>query len=119
MAIADWFSTRSPLVLEGRGVRLRPYRAADYAEWAEVRMASRDFLQPWEPTWPEDDLSRAGFRRRLTAYQREIETNEQFEAFTDIVAELLAMFPTLQATKARAILTRVQAIKAAHPKPPA
>ena len=26
---------------------------------------SRDYLQPWEPTWPADDLTRAAFRRRL------------------------------------------------------
>ena len=52
MALADWFSTRSPLRLEGGGVILRPYRSGDYAEWAEVRLASRDFLQPWEPVWP-------------------------------------------------------------------
>jgi ribosomal-protein-alanine N-acetyltransferase len=78
MAFADWFSTRSPLRLEGGGVILRPYRSGDYAEWAEVRLASRDFLQPWEPIWPEDDLTRAGFRRRLLAYQREIELGTGF-----------------------------------------
>ena len=29
---------------------------------------SRDFLAPWEPTWPADDLTRAAFRRRLRRY---------------------------------------------------
>jgi [ribosomal protein S5]-alanine N-acetyltransferase len=78
MALADWFSLRSPLSLEGHGVRLRPFRAGDYAEWASLRIASRDFLQPWEPTWPSDDLTRAGFRRRLLAYQREIDLGVGF-----------------------------------------
>ncbi len=73
MALTDWFSLKSPLHLDGDGVRLRPFRASDYAEWASLRIASRDFLQPWEPSWPSDDLTRAGFRRRLTAYQREID----------------------------------------------
>ncbi len=43
-----------------RACRLRPPRAADHKAWAELRDQSRDFLQPWEPTWPADDLSRAG-----------------------------------------------------------
>lgn len=78
MALADWFSLRSPLHLEGDGVRLRPFRASDYAEWAALRVASRDFLQPWEPAWPSDDLTKAGFRRRLLAYQREIDLGVGF-----------------------------------------
>ena len=78
MALTDWFSLKSPLHLEGVGVRLRPFRATDYAEWLELRIASREFLQPWEPTWPSDDLTRAGFRRRLTAYQREIDLGVGF-----------------------------------------
>lgn len=73
MALADWFSFKSPLDLEGDLVRLRPYRSSDYPEWAELRAASRAFLQPWEPTWPNDDLTRNGFRRRLNAYQRDID----------------------------------------------
>jgi ribosomal-protein-alanine N-acetyltransferase len=78
MALADWFSLRSPLYLEGDGVRLRPFRVGDYREWAALRLASREFLQPWEPTWPADDLTRAGFRRRLVAYNREIDLGTGF-----------------------------------------
>lgn len=78
MALADWFSLRSPLHLEGEGVRLRPFRAGDYAEWAALRVASREFLQPWEPSWPADDMTRTGFRRRLVAYQREIDLGVGF-----------------------------------------
>ena len=33
-----------------------------------LREQSRDFLTPWEPTWPADDLTRAAFRRRLRRY---------------------------------------------------
>ncbi len=33
-----------------------------------LREASRDFLVPWEPTWPADDLTRGAFRRRLRRY---------------------------------------------------
>lgn len=78
MALADWFSLKSPLHLDGDGVRLRPFRPTDYAEWVELRIASREFLQPWEPTWPSDDLTRTGFRRRMTAYHREIDLGVGF-----------------------------------------
>ena len=52
-------------VIEGDGVALRPPAPGDYAEWAELREASRAFLAPWEPTWPADDLTRAAFRRQI------------------------------------------------------
>jgi ribosomal-protein-alanine N-acetyltransferase len=73
MALLDWISTGADLRFDGDGVRLRPPRASDYAEWAELRDRSREFLQPWEPTWPGDDLTRAAFRRRLAAYAQDIE----------------------------------------------
>ena len=38
--------------------------------WLAVREESRDFLKPWEPAWPDDDLTAIGFRRRLNAYNR-------------------------------------------------
>jgi ribosomal-protein-alanine N-acetyltransferase len=41
---------------------------SDHAEWAALREASREFLTPWEPTWPADDLTRAAFRRRIRRY---------------------------------------------------
>ena len=73
MALLDWIGADHELRLEGEGVRLRPHRASDYGEWASLRANSRAFLQPWEPTWPLDDLTRAAFRRRLTAYGQDIE----------------------------------------------
>ena len=36
-----------------------------------LREASRDFLAPWEPTWPADDLTRASFRRRIKRYSED------------------------------------------------
>lgn len=74
MALLDWMSTEAPLAIEGEGVRLRPPRATDYRAWTELRARSRDFLQPFEPAWPEDDLTRPAFRRRLSAYARDLES---------------------------------------------
>ena len=71
MAALEWLAPDGAWTVEGRGVRLRPPRRGDYEEWSDLRERSRAFLQPWEPSWPADDLTRAAFRRRLTAYARE------------------------------------------------
>jgi ribosomal-protein-alanine N-acetyltransferase len=55
-------------VVSGEGVTLRAPAMAHYQQWAELRATSRDFLMPWEPTWPSDDLTRGAFRRRLKRY---------------------------------------------------
>jgi len=73
MALLDWIAPDHDLRLEGAGVRLRPHRPSDFTEWSALRAGSRDFLQPWEPTWPADDLGRAAYRRRLSAYAHDIE----------------------------------------------
>ncbi|HEY8004870.1 MAG TPA: GNAT family protein [Phenylobacterium sp.] len=81
MALLDWIAPESGLRVDGEGVSLRPPRAADYAEWRELRAVSRGFLQPWEPTWPADDLSRAAYRRRLTAYARDRDAGAAYPFF--------------------------------------
>ena len=55
-------------VIRGEGVMLRLPQVADWSEWAALREASRDFLTPWEPIWPTDDLTRSSFRRRIKRY---------------------------------------------------
>jgi ribosomal-protein-alanine N-acetyltransferase len=57
--------------IAGDGVVLRAPQMADFAEWAALRAASRDFLTPWEPTWPPDDLTRTSFRRRIKRYSED------------------------------------------------
>lgn len=81
MALLDWITPESGLSLEGRGVWLRAPRWRDYSEWSDLRRASRDFLQPWEPVWPEDDLERGAYRRRLAAYAREMEAGNAYPFF--------------------------------------
>jgi [ribosomal protein S5]-alanine N-acetyltransferase len=61
------FSEQLPAIA-GDGVILRAPQMGDYLEWATLREASRDFLTPWEPTWPADDLTRSSFRRRIKRY---------------------------------------------------
>ena len=81
MALLDWIAPEHGLRVEGEGISLRPPRAPDYPEWREVRTASRAHLQPWEPTWPADDLSRMAFRRRLNAYARDREAGAAYPFF--------------------------------------
>ncbi|MCZ8186727.1 MAG: GNAT family protein [Beijerinckiaceae bacterium] len=69
------------LTLESGPLRLRPPQAADYPSWAELRQASRPFLQPWEPAWPADDLTQAAFRRRLARYRQEIRSDSAYPFF--------------------------------------
>jgi ribosomal-protein-alanine N-acetyltransferase len=69
MAFFRTVSFAEPLpTISGNGVVLRMPQMADYAEWAALREESRDFLTPWEPAWPEEDLTRGAFRRRLKRY---------------------------------------------------
>lgn len=81
MALLDWMASESGLRLNGEGVRLRPPRPSDYEPWRDLRARSRAFLQPWEPTWPQDDLSRAAFKRRLAAYARDREAGVAYPFF--------------------------------------
>ena len=83
MALLDWIAPETGLRVAGDGVSLRPPRAPDYAEWRELRAVSRAFLQPWEPTWPADDLGRAAYRRRLSAYARDRDAGVAYSFFVE------------------------------------
>jgi [ribosomal protein S5]-alanine N-acetyltransferase len=71
------FAEQLPAIA-GEGVTLRTPQMTDFAEWAALREASRDFLTPWEPTWPADDLSRSAFRRRVRRYAEEMRTDQGY-----------------------------------------
>jgi [ribosomal protein S5]-alanine N-acetyltransferase len=62
----------------GEGVLLRIPQAPDYTDWTALREESRDFLTPWEPTWPADDLSRSAFRRRIRRYSEDLRTDQGY-----------------------------------------
>jgi ribosomal-protein-alanine N-acetyltransferase len=65
-------------VVQGDGVFLRAPQMADFTAWAALREKSRDFLVPWEPTWPDDDLTRSSFRRRLRRYAEDMRTDQAY-----------------------------------------
>lgn len=60
-----------PLMLSGQKVWLRPPQMEDWESWAALRGSSRAFLEPWEPSWPVDCLTRGAFQRRLKRHYEE------------------------------------------------
>jgi ribosomal-protein-alanine N-acetyltransferase len=64
--------------IRGQQLLLRPPRVEDFDAWARLREDSRDFLTPWEPVWPADDLTRSAFRRRLRRYAEEISSDAAY-----------------------------------------
>ena len=71
MPLATSFSrSKSPAYIEGKLVRLRAPMSSDFKVWSELRGLSRQHLEPWEPTWASDELSREAYRRRLRRYQQ-------------------------------------------------
>lgn len=60
-----------PLLLSGERTFIRPAQMDDWKDWASLRGQSRVFLQPWEPTWPDDALTRAAWQRRLRRHYDE------------------------------------------------
>jgi len=67
--------------IEGEGVTLRQPQMSDHPEWAALREKSRAFLEPWEPVWPADDLTRGAFRRRLKRYAEDQRSDQAYSFF--------------------------------------
>ena len=55
---------RKPRIETERMV-LRLPQHSDYRAWAALREGSAQFLQPWEPEWAADHLSRRSFTNRV------------------------------------------------------
>ena len=65
------FFRRDFPALKGERVTLRAPVRGDYAEWARLRGESRAFLEPWEPSWAPDELSKAAWRYRMRRYNED------------------------------------------------
>lgn len=75
------FRGNSKAVMEADRVCLRHPEMNDYMQWSALRASSASFLQPWEPRWPRDDLSRISFRNRLRRYGHEISSGTGYPFF--------------------------------------
>lgn len=67
--------------LDGPRCFIRPPAPKDWRPWAELRAVSREFLTPWEPTWPADALTRPAFARRLRRQAQEWREDEAYSFF--------------------------------------
>ena len=70
-----------PFKLTGEKVFLRPPERADWEAWASLRARSRSFLEPWEPRWPPDALSRFNFRSRVARHAEDWRTDQAYNFF--------------------------------------
>ncbi len=87
-----WLSLRNARpdrILTGQQVVLRPLLPQDAMAWVELRRLSRQFLQPWEPTWPQDGATAAAyhFRRRQAREEWRAQTGYSFLIFGRGAAE--------------------------------
>lgn len=64
---------RTRVQIASERLRLRPPEQADFLAWCALRRDSAAFLQPWEPTWATDHLSRRGFSNRVLWARRSID----------------------------------------------
>ena len=79
MALFRLPTSGSPaLAPRGNGLVLRAPQMSDFLQWAHLRETSRNYLTPWEPIWPSDDLTRSGFRRRLRRYAEDIAADRSY-----------------------------------------
>ncbi|MBL8709054.1 MAG: GNAT family N-acetyltransferase [Rhodospirillaceae bacterium] len=67
-----------PPPLVGARLMLRPPLLADFDSWAELRRASRAFLQPWEPLWGAEALSRRTYRARVSRMAHEWNSDQGY-----------------------------------------
>lgn len=82
MALFRFATDSTPrLRVAGEGVMLRQPVTEDFEAWASLRARSRDFLEPWEPVWGEDDLTRRSFRQRVKRAQDEADADEAYAFF--------------------------------------
>lgn len=70
-----------PFRLVGERVYLRAPERMDWEAWASLRGRSRNFLEPWEPSWPADALSRLSFRSRIARYAEDWRGDQAYNFF--------------------------------------
>lgn len=75
------FLFKRKIHLDTERLILRPPAHTDFRPWAELRLQSRDFLSPWEPTWAPDHLSRKSFANRVYQAQRAINLETELPLF--------------------------------------
>ena len=66
----------SSLLITNGGLRLEMPTRLHYSSWRDIRKANRDFLQPWEPKWTNDETSLSSFHQRIAQAERNLRRNQ-------------------------------------------
>lgn len=72
---------RRRLRVETDRLTLRPPQHTDFRAWTDLRQVSAAFLQPWEPTWASDHLTRKSFTNRVYWAHRSIRNETALPLF--------------------------------------
>ena len=77
--------------LSGQRIHLRPPKRRDALKWQKLRLASKDFLIPWEPSWDNFSCSRRAYMRFLknSNYLANMDRAYSFLIFNNIDKDLL------------------------------
>ena len=67
--------------IETDRLSLRPPQHTDFTAWTGLRRDSAAFLQPWEPTWADDHLTRKSFTNRVYWAQRSVRNETALPLF--------------------------------------
>ncbi len=68
--------------LDAERLYLRPPKAKDWRAWSALRLASRHFLEPWEPAWPSDAGTRQAYMRR---FRRQVQDWRNGHGYTFLI----------------------------------
>ena len=67
--------------LFGNKVILRNPKKDNWKEWAELRQRSRNFLQPWEPKWPSNFLTKESFASFINMFEMSLKKKTSYNFF--------------------------------------
>lgn len=67
--------------IETERLSLRLPQHADFRAWTALRQSSAEFLQPWEPAWAADHLTRKSFTNRVYWAQRAVNQGSAMPLF--------------------------------------
>tara|TARA_B100000029_G_scaffold56099_1_gene50805 strand:- start:2784 stop:3356 length:573 start_codon:yes stop_codon:yes gene_type:complete len=75
------FSLKKEYKITGDKVILKEPVKENWKEWAELRQSSREFLQPWEPKWPNNFLSRNTFYNFINMVEESLRNKTGYNFF--------------------------------------
>ena len=77
--------------LSGKRIFLRPPKRRDAIKWQKLRLSSKSFLSPWEPSWDAASCSRRAFMRYLknSSYLANIDRSYSFLIFKEEDKDLI------------------------------